>query len=1124
MYLFIKQSVLKLSLIIALILGFAGAIQYITNSTSAQSLQNANKADELMATPIINEVQEITPSTGTAGLNIGFSSAIDGDTAVIGTIQENGGKGAVYVFVRNGNTWTEQAKLTASDAAANDHFGHSVAIQGDTIAVGAPLDGSNAGSAYVFVRNGTTWTEQQKLTQGNTISALTGSSVAIWGDTVMVGGPNLGSGPFGTAGVVYFYTRTGTTWGLQQQVNASDFSTGDHFGASVGIEGNTAVVGARGGTGAIYVFTRIGTVWTERIKFLANDAATGKNFATSLSYSGNTIAVGAYSDDEMSIASGSVYIFTGSGASWSQQTKLVASDRAADDQFGFSVSLKGDSLAVGARLADSSTTNSGAGYVFKRTGTTWTEEQKLLASMKNASGLDSMGYSIGHSGRYIISGAISRDVAAFSRYSKSPKQNIAGTGQGSGYIFDLLPGSSCNRIDPGDVGWWYGDLVGRDLRSRNHGTLQNGTTYGTGKVGQGFSFDGVDDYVSIPDTPENSVSSAITIEGWINPTVAPTTFGTIFSKYTSPTNNFGYSLALASNQTVQFAVYGNGTGTIQYVVNSNPTVPLNQFTHIAGTFDTATQTMKLYFDGAEVLTTTVASDNVNPIFDSASEVRIGAIDIVGGGSTDQHFQGIIDEINLFNRALTLTEIQGVFDAGIRGRCKPTATVKPSGIVGWWAGEGGPIDINNVENGTLQNGAGFAVGKVGQSFKLDGIDDYVSIPDSPANSVSTAITIEGWINPSAAPLVLGSILTKYNTPTGNLSYALSLKPDQTLQFAVYGNGSGTIVYGAFSTPTIPLNQYTHVAGTFDASTQTMKLFLNGVEVSQTLTSTDNVNPIFDGTSEVRIGSLDSFASGSVNQLFEGEIDEVSLYNTVLTATEIKSVFDAGIAGTLKTADTNPAPPLSELKMRKGKTPFGTAVVTTVGDATLTFSNVTTAGKTQQIPLDPNGLPVLTNGTHTGLLYDISTSAVYTGNIDVCFNLPAFTSSVDFTQLRVLHLENGIWENRTTTSVFGTRTLCSNVSSLSPFAIAQFAPTAAEVSISGRVLTQNGRGVPRTTVQIMDQSGNVRTALTNHFGYYKFTNLEVGQTLIFNVYNKQYQFQTRVVNINENISSLNFVAEN
>ena len=166
----------------------------------------------------------------------GSSVAIAGDTIVVGAWwdDDNGeASGSAYVFTRTGTTWTEQAKLTASDGAAFERFGFSVAIAGDTIVVGAYLD-DNVGSAYVFTRTGTIWTQQAKLLGSDGAPSNFGISVAIVGDTIVVGAREAS----------YVFTRTGTTWIEQAKLAASDGAGSDQFGYSVTIAGNTVVVGA----------------------------------------------------------------------------------------------------------------------------------------------------------------------------------------------------------------------------------------------------------------------------------------------------------------------------------------------------------------------------------------------------------------------------------------------------------------------------------------------------------------------------------------------------------------------------------------------------------------------------------------------------------------------------------------------------------------------------------------------------------------------------------------------------------------------------------------------------------------------------------------------------------------
>ncbi len=199
----------------------------------------------------------------------GVSVAVDGDTAVIGAYgNDDAGpeSGSAYVFVRNGTTWSEQAKLTASDAATYDRFGDSVAADGDTAVIGAPLDDDAApesGSAYVFVRNGTTWNEQAKLTASDAATSdVFGESVAVDGDTAAIGSPLDDDAGF-DSGSAYVFVRSGTTWNEQAKLTASDAAAYDVFGKSVAVGGDTAVVGARlnddagtnSGSAYVYILT-----------------------------------------------------------------------------------------------------------------------------------------------------------------------------------------------------------------------------------------------------------------------------------------------------------------------------------------------------------------------------------------------------------------------------------------------------------------------------------------------------------------------------------------------------------------------------------------------------------------------------------------------------------------------------------------------------------------------------------------------------------------------------------------------------------------------------------------------------------------------------------------------------
>jgi hypothetical protein len=333
------------------------------------------------------EIQKLYASDGAAFASFGSAVYIDGDTALIGAAgdDDNGiDSGSAYVFIRNGTTWTQQAKLLASDGAAGDQFGYFPVLDGDTALISAYYDDAHKGSAYVFTRSGTTWTEQQKLIASDGIGgAQFGVSVALQGDTAFIGA-NRDDDNGNYSGSVYVFTRSGITWTQQQKLTASDGAAQDRFGLCVAFEGDTALISAGGDdnlTGSAYIFTRNGTTWTQQQKIYASDGAAGHVFGNFISLDGDTAVIGAPNDDDNGIDSGSAYVFIRNGTTWTQQAKLLASDGAAGDLFSvWAVSLDGDTTLIGASSDDDMGTNSGSVYVFTRSGITWTQQQKLTAS------------------------------------------------------------------------------------------------------------------------------------------------------------------------------------------------------------------------------------------------------------------------------------------------------------------------------------------------------------------------------------------------------------------------------------------------------------------------------------------------------------------------------------------------------------------------------------------------------------------------------------------------------------------------------------------------------------------------------------------------------------------------
>ena len=314
----------------------------------------------------------------------GHSVAISGDTAVIGARYDSHsggyGAGSAYVFVRADGIWTQQAKLIASDAAAYAYFGYSVSISGDTVVIGSPYSdhagGTTTGSAYVFVRTAGVWTQQAKLTASEAASYdYFGYSVSVSGDTVVIGSPYSDHAGGTNAGSAYVFVRAAGVWTQEAKLTASDAAAYDYFGHSVSISGDTAVIGAIWSNhsgimsaGSAYVFVRTAGVWTQQAKLTAPDPATGDYFGSSVSIEGDTVGVGSYADSHAAggMEAGSAYVFVRSEGLWVQQRQLIAPDPATYASFGVSVAVSGNTAVIGAGYDDpAGAENAGSAYVYE---------------------------------------------------------------------------------------------------------------------------------------------------------------------------------------------------------------------------------------------------------------------------------------------------------------------------------------------------------------------------------------------------------------------------------------------------------------------------------------------------------------------------------------------------------------------------------------------------------------------------------------------------------------------------------------------------------------------------------------------------------------------------------------
>lgn len=354
--------------------------------------------------PIV-QLAKLTSAGGVKGGFFGVSVAMSGNTVAVG-MNSTSLPGAVYVFVKPASGWknmTQIAKLTASDGAGNNALGYSVAISGNTIVAGAPNANGYLGAAYVFVKPASGWanmTETAKLTASDSYSAL-GGSVAISGNTVVVGSPDVNNF---LPGAAYVFVKPATGWTSMTQsaeLTPSDGQTYDAFGTSVAISGNTIVAGSPART-LVYLFVEPSGGWTD---ITETARLTGPTLAVgSVGIGGDTVVAGDY-------AQGAAYVFVKPTTGWtnmSQTATLTASDGASGDWFGHGVATNGSRVVTGAPFATiSSKSEQGAAYTFIRPSTGWETTSHFNAKVIASDGAtgDQLGWSVSINENMLLAGA-----------------------------------------------------------------------------------------------------------------------------------------------------------------------------------------------------------------------------------------------------------------------------------------------------------------------------------------------------------------------------------------------------------------------------------------------------------------------------------------------------------------------------------------------------------------------------------------------------------------------------------------------------------------------------------------------------------------------------------------------
>jgi hypothetical protein len=461
----------------------------------------------------------------------------------------------------------------------------------------------------------------------------------------------------------------------------------------------------------------------------------------------------------------------------------------------------------------------------------------------------------------------------------------------------------CTPSPAGLVGWWKGEGNTSDSVFGNNGVAQN-IAYTNGKVGQAFLFFGISSWphsqISVPDQPMFELTNSLSIEGWINPADTGGTSGMILWRGDCRGGYDPYFLQMNEDNTLGFYIE-DGTGGPAAAVMTPVPLANNQWCHVAATLDGTTGTMSLYTNGV-LAAQTVTTLRPFGALDPSLEPTIG-IGNVGTICWDYvPFNGAIDEISLYSRALSAGEIQALYAAGSAGKCPPACTPPPSGLVGWWQAESNANDVVSANNGVAQN-ITYTTGVVGQAFACDP-DNYpygtyagIQVPDSPAYVLTNSLTIEGWVRPRGDSY---SIFWRGDNRPGLDPYYLAMWGNNNIRFAICDADGNVVTVGTYLT----YNQWTHVAATLDGSTGTMNIYTNGVLADQIMTTIRPFGDLIPGDSPgIGIGNIND---GGNNFPFIGDIDEISLYNRALSAAEVQAIYSTGNAGKCSVIDCAPPP--------------------------------------------------------------------------------------------------------------------------------------------------------------------------------------------------------------------------
>ncbi|MBI5100223.1 MAG: VCBS repeat-containing protein [Nitrospirae bacterium] len=438
--------------------------------------------------------------------------------------------------------------------------------------------------------------------------------------------------------------------------------------------------------------------------------------------------------------------------------------------------------------------------------------------------------------------------------------------------------TECMPPPSGLVAWWPGDGNAQDVIGTNHYTLMNGPSFATGMVGLAFNLNGSNQY-AFGSRSANS-PTPLTMDAWINFRGATGSNQLVY--YNGDVSAHGYGIYLMNNGTL--AVRLGGKGYIQTGAVLSP----NTWYHVAAVWNNAVWT--IYLNGVSLAITTGNAA-------TAPNIPTTGNSFIGATGSAQFFNGLIDEVEFFNQALSAPDIAALYNAGTAGKCRSCAAV-PSGMVAWWKGDGNTVDAVGTYHGSLQGETRYDSGRVGEAFSFDGEGDYMQTGDI---DLPSNFTIDTWINPDS--LTGAQVLVSKDNADAYRSYYLAFDSGGKLLVSVR-NTTGAFTQYRTDNIVLSAGQWNHIAATYDggaAAGQKVKFYVNGVNAgAASLGGYDAGGTPENNALAVTLGMLADGVSGP----YSGLIDEVEIFNRALSSSEIAAIYNAGNAGKCFTADTTP----------------------------------------------------------------------------------------------------------------------------------------------------------------------------------------------------------------------------